>query len=73
MAGLSIFPFFALLVQKGAFDPALAWITKGEATTLNRRQLSIIKILNYASLAAYVIALTVLVTILAVQGGLGRG
>jgi len=69
MVGLSIFPFFALLVLKGAFNSALSWFTKGETDRLNRRQLSVINILNYASLATYLIALTILVTVVAVRNG----
>lgn len=69
MAVLCIFPFFGLLVLKGLFSSALSWITKGETASLNRRQLNVIRILNYLSLAVYLMGLTILVTVLAARSG----
>lgn len=67
MVGLSVFPFFALLAQKGVFNSALSWYTRGETDTLNRKQRSVIKFANYVSLSAYLVCVTALVIFLAIR------
>ena len=56
-----------MLVQKGAFNSALSWVTKGEAANLNSKQLRTLKAVNYIVLVAYLIGETILITSLAIR------
>lgn len=67
MCALCILPFFALMIHKGKFDPALSWFTKGETDRLSWGQRRVIKILNTISLTVYTVGLFVLVVMIATR------
>jgi hypothetical protein len=64
MCALCILPFLSLAIERGKFDGALSWLTKGETDRLSYTQRQTVKVLNLVSLVAYGIIIIVLLSVL---------
>ncbi|KAL2165367.1 hypothetical protein VTH06DRAFT_665 [Thermothelomyces fergusii] len=63
MCVLSALPFFAPLVYRGTFDPALSWYTRGEIGCLTRRQRRNVLVVGVAFAGLWLVVLAIFVTI----------